>query len=154
TEAYLSLGFQLQNEGKMDEARQNYAKAAALEPEGPADYFSRANEARSLFGGVDPVECLKAVIRVKPEFWQARFQLGKQTGARGENEEAGKQFSETIRYRPDFGAAHLNLGAALAAQGKYAQALAESRTALQLNPADSSARHQVDTLENSQPQTR
>jgi tetratricopeptide (TPR) repeat protein len=137
----------------MDAARENYEKAARLEPEGPADYFSRANEAPSPFLRQDVVDCLRAVTKARPEFWQARYQLGMQLAARGETDEAQKQFAETIRYRPDFGAAHLYLGAALAAQGKLEQALAESRTALQLNPADSSARHQIETLENTLHQT-
>jgi tetratricopeptide (TPR) repeat protein len=153
-QAWISLGFLLQNEGKLDAARENYAKAAGLQPEGPADYFSRANEAPSPFQKVDAVECLQGVARAKPDFWQARFQLGMQLAARGDTESARKEFAEAIRYRPDFSPAHLNLSLALAAEGKLDQALAEARTALQLNPADGPARHQVETLENTLRSTR
>ena len=42
-ETYLNLGFLQQNQGETDAAMANYQKAASLEPEGPADYFNRAN---------------------------------------------------------------------------------------------------------------
>jgi tetratricopeptide (TPR) repeat protein len=146
-EPYLNLGFLQQSRGEVDAAMASYQKAASLEPEGPADYFNRANMAAALYRWDEVIACLRAVVKAKPEFWQARYQLGIQLAANEKTEEAQTQFSETIRYRPDFIPAHLNLGTALATQGKPDQALAEFRTVLQLDPANSSARQQIETIE-------
>jgi tetratricopeptide (TPR) repeat protein len=93
------------------------------------------------------IACLRTAVKAKPEFWQAHYQLGIQLAAKGKTEEAQTQFLETIRYRPDFIQAHLDLGTALATQGKLDQALAEFRTVLQLDPANSSAQQQIETIE-------
>jgi tetratricopeptide (TPR) repeat protein len=146
-DTYLNLGFLQQNQGEIDAAMASYQKAASLEPEGPADYFNRANTAAALYRWDEVIACLRAVVKAKPDFWQARYQLGIQLAAKGETEEAQTQFSETIRYRPDFIQAHFYLGTALATQGKPDQALAEFRTVLQLDPANSSAQQQIETIE-------
>jgi len=148
-ETYLNLGFLQQNRGEIDAATASYQKAASLEPDGPADYFNRANTAAALYRWDEVIACLRAVVKAKPEFWQARYQLGIQLAAKGKTEEAQTQFSETIRYRPDFIPAHLNLGTALATQGKPDRALAEFRTVLQLDPANSSAQQQIETIQSS-----
>jgi tetratricopeptide (TPR) repeat protein len=150
-ESYLNLGFLQQNLGDVAAAMANYQKAASLEPEGPADYFNRANVAASRYRWDEVIVCLRAVVRAKPEFWQARYQLGVQLAAKGENGEAQTQFSEAIRYRPDFSPAHFYRGTILAGQGKPDQALAEYRIVLQLDPANTSARQQISSIENSLP---
>jgi tetratricopeptide (TPR) repeat protein len=146
-EPYLNLGFLQQNQGEIDAAMANYQKAANLEPDGPADYFNRANTAAALYRWDEVIACLRAVVKAKPQFWQARYQLGIQLAAKGKTEEAQTQFSETIRFRPDFIPAHLDLGTALATQRKLDQALAEFRTVLQLDPANSAARQQVEIIQ-------
>lgn len=129
----------------------NYQEAASLEPEGPADYFYRANLAASRFRWDEVIACLRAVVKAKPEFWQARYQLGMQLAAKGEPGAAQIQFAEAIRYRPDFSQAHFYLGTVLTAQGKADQALAAFRAALQLDPANASAQQQIKSIENSLP---
>jgi tetratricopeptide (TPR) repeat protein len=146
-EPYLNLGFLQQSQGKIDAAMANYQQAASLEPEGPADYFNRANAAAALYQWDKVIECLRAVVKARPEFWQARYQLGVQLAANGETGEAQRQFSEAIRYRPDFIPAHLDLGTALATQGKLDRALAEFHTALQLDPANIPAQQEIASIE-------
>jgi tetratricopeptide (TPR) repeat protein len=146
-ETYINLGFLQQNQGENDAAMASYQKAASLEPNGPADYFSQANGAASLYQWDEVIACLYAAIKAKPDFWQARYQLGIQLAARGETEEARRQFAEAIRYRPDFVEGHLELATTLAAQGKASQALAEFRAVLQLDPTNSLARQQIEIIE-------
>jgi tetratricopeptide (TPR) repeat protein len=92
-DTYLNLGFLQQNQGEIDAAMACYQKAANLEPEGPADYFNRANTAAALYRWDEVIACLRAVVKAKPEFWQARYQLGIQLAAKGKTEEAQTQFS-------------------------------------------------------------
>jgi tetratricopeptide (TPR) repeat protein len=146
-DSYVNLGFLQQNQGDNAAALASYQQAANLEPEGPADYFSRANLAASLFRWDEAIIDLQAVVKTKPEFWQARYQLGVQLAAKGEIENAGKQFSAVIYYRPDFFPAHLDLGTALATQSKFELAMAQFRAVLQLDPANASAKQQMAALE-------
>jgi tetratricopeptide (TPR) repeat protein len=148
-EAYIGLGFLQQSQGDTDAAMASYQKAASLEQDGPADYFNRANIAASQYQWDEATACLRAVVKAKPDFWQARYQLGVQLAAKGEAEEAEKQFSAVIYYRPDFIQAHLDLGTALATQGKLDRALAEFQTVLQLDPVNTSAKQQIETVEDS-----
>jgi tetratricopeptide (TPR) repeat protein len=148
-ETYLNLGFLQQGQGKVDAAMASFQKAASLEPEGPADYFNRANVAVALNRWDEASADLRAVIKAKPQFWQARYMLGVELAATGETAEAQTQFSEIVRYRPDLAQAHFYLGTALATQGKPDQALAEFRAVLQLDPANSAARQQVEIIQTS-----
>ncbi len=144
---YINLGFLLQNQGDNDAAMASYQKAASLEPDGPADYFSQANAAAAVYQWNEVIACLYAAIKAKPDFWQARYQLGIQLAARGETDEAKRQFSEAIRYRPDFVEGHQELATTLAVQGKASEALAEFRAVLQLDPTNSLARQQIEIIE-------
>ena len=150
-ETYINLGFLQQNQGQTGEAMANYQTAAGLEPGGPADDFNQANVAASAYQWDEVIACLRAAIKAKPEFWQARYQLGIQLAARGEIEEAQSQFSEAIRYRPDFAQGHTELATTLAAQGKKNGALAEFRAAIHLDPTDSFARQQIEIIETNLP---
>lgn len=90
---------------------------------------------------------LRALLNAKPDFWQAHYMLGMELAANGKIEEAQKEFAATVHYRPDFAPAHLYLGTTLVAQKKPDQALAEFRTVLQLDPANSAARQQIESIE-------
>jgi Flp pilus assembly protein TadD len=118
-----------------------------LEPEGPADYFYRANLAANRYRGEEAIADLQGVVQTKPEFWQAHYLLGIQLAAIGRNEDAQKEFSAAIHFRPDFAPAHLYLGITLASQHKQEQALAEFHTVLQLDPTNSSAREEIAAIQ-------
>ena len=146
-DTYLNLGFLQQNLGEADAAIADYAKAANLEPEGPADYFNRANAAAALYRWDEAISYWRGIIKAKPDFWQAHYLLGTELAGNGKTEEAQTEFAEAVHYRPDFAPAHFSLGTTLAAQNKPDQALAEFRTVLQLDPANSSARQQIEAIE-------
>jgi tetratricopeptide (TPR) repeat protein len=146
-DTYLNLGFLQHNLGEADAAMANYQKAANLEPDGPADYFNRANTAAVLYRWDEAIADLRELLKAKPAFWQAHYMLGMELMANERTEEAQREFAETIHYRPDFAPAHLYLGTTLATQKKPDQALAEFRTVLQLDPANSVARQQIESIE-------
>jgi tetratricopeptide (TPR) repeat protein len=146
-DTYLNLGFLQENLGELNAAMASYQKAANLEPEGPADYFYRANMAAASFRWDEAMADLRALLKAKPDFWQAHYMLGMELMANEKIEDAQKEFAETVHYRPDFAPAHLYLGTTLAAQRKPDQALVEFRTVLKLDPANSAARQQIESLE-------
>jgi len=144
-DAYLDLGFLQQNEGEKAAATANYQKAANLEPEGPADYFERANAAADSFQWDEAIADLRGVVKARPEFWQAHYMLGIELA--GDETAAQREFDAVVHDRPDFAPAHLSLGTILAAEKKSQQALAQFRIVLQLDPANRSARQQIETME-------
>ena len=146
-ETYLNLGFLQHNLGEAEAAMANYQKAASLEPDGPADYFNRANVAAALYRWDEAIAYLRELLIAKPAFWQAHYMLGMELMANGKTEEAQREFAQTVHYRPDFAPAHLYLGTTLAAQKKPDRALAEFRTVLQLDPANSAARQQIEIID-------
>jgi len=153
-DTYINLGFLQQNQGEASTAMKNYQNAAVLEPDGPADYFNRANIAASVYQWGDVIEFLTRAVDARPQFWQARYQLGIQLAAKGESAAAQNEFLEVIHYRPDFVPAHLDRGTALAAEGKTNEALTEFRAVLQLDPGNDSARQQIQLIETSLPKGR
>ncbi len=151
-EAWINLGFLQQSQGDTDAAMASYQRAADLEPEGPADYFNRAHLAAGRYQWDEAIACLRAVIKARPDFWQARYQLGVQLAAKGQLDDAEQQFSAVLHYRPDFIPAHLDLGTALATHGKRDRALAEFHTVLQLDPANASAKQQINASDTALPE--
>jgi tetratricopeptide (TPR) repeat protein len=148
-ETYINLGFLAQDQGNIKQAAVYYQRAASLQPQGPADYFNQAVGFSALGLGARAVESFGMAIQLKPEFWQARYLLGVEIANQGRIGEAQAQFLEVIRYRPDFAPAHIYLGIALAAQNKPDQALGEFRTALKLDPANSTARQEIEIIQSS-----
>jgi len=101
--AYLNLGFLEQCQGNTDQALAHYDEAASLQPQGPADYFNRAVRLAVSRRSAEAIEGFRTLIQQVPEFWQARYLLGVELAATGNNQEAQAQFSEVLRCRPDYG---------------------------------------------------
>ena len=54
---YINLGFLQQNQGKMTRRWPIIKKTANLEPNGPADYFNRANIAANSYQWDEAITC-------------------------------------------------------------------------------------------------
>ncbi len=65
---------------------------------------------------------------------EEHFRLGTQAMARGEFEQASREFETVIRERPEFSEAHFNLGLAHEQLGRMQDAVQDLRQALRLNP--------------------
>jgi tetratricopeptide (TPR) repeat protein len=101
-DAYINLGLLEEREGKPELATGNYEKAAALQPEGPADYFNRAVKLVWAGRSTEGIECFRVLVQQLPTFWQAHYRLGVELAAAGKSEEAQAQFAAVLRYRPDY----------------------------------------------------
>jgi len=91
-ETYLNLGFLQQNQGDIAAATASYQKAASLEPDGPADYFNRANTAAALYRWDEVIACLRTAVKAKPEFLAGSLPARNSTGSKREN----RRSSDTI----------------------------------------------------------
>jgi Tfp pilus assembly protein PilF len=77
---------------------------------------------------------LREAIRLKPDFAEARYELGNSLRDQGKLEQAVAEYREAIRLTPDLAEAHGNLGNVLADQGELEHAVAEHREAIRLKP--------------------
>jgi len=75
----------------------------------------------------------EAAIRIRPDYSEARNNLGLVYTQTGEDEKAITAFGEAIRQRPDYAEAHANLGAILTATD-VAKAVRELEKAIELQP--------------------
>ena len=144
-ETYFNWGFLDQSEGHLDQAIARYQSAAQMQPSGPAVYFAQAVSAAAQHRKQDAVKYFNTTLWMYPTFWQARYLLGVELATAENVNEAQAQFLEVTKRRPDFARAHLNLGVSFAKHGKLEEAMKEFTTTLQLNPADKSAQHFIET---------
>ncbi len=79
-------------------------------------------------------------VRLKPDFAEARYNLGLSYARQGRNAEALTQFTEVVRLRPDSADAHFNLGVALAKSRQFPAAITNFQETLRLDPGNSKAK--------------
>lgn len=134
TEHEIKTGLQLQQSGRLDEARRCYQKVLRVDPQhadanhllGLMAYHSgRHNEA--------VMQIQKALAR-RPASAVFLNSIGAAYQALGRHSEAQAVFEQATRIQPRHVAAHNNLGAALFALGKFTEAEKCYHRALELNP--------------------
>jgi tetratricopeptide (TPR) repeat protein len=100
-DTHLNLGYFEQCQGNLDQAMAQYEEAARLQPNGPADYFTRAVRLAASHRSAEAIEVFQVLLQKVPALWQARCLLGLELAAAGSTREAQEQFAEALRYRPD-----------------------------------------------------
>ncbi len=134
--AHNNLGFYLENQGKLDEAIEQYRKSIAIKPnyEEAQQNLGHALEIKGLHQ--EAFDHLIAALSIKPGLVEAHNNLGNVLDAMGRPEEAIHEYREALRYRPDDPDGNNNLGIALAKQQKYSEAEEYLRKAVILKPMD------------------
>ncbi len=133
--AHFSLGFVLFFQDKLDEAIAEYRTAIRIQPD-DATFHDNLCEALGQQGKLDEAiaEHRKA-IRIQPDFANAHNNLGHIfSDFKGDHRAAAAEFREAIRLQPDIALFHNNLALALQNLDELDEAIAEYRTASQLQP--------------------
>ena len=146
-EAYQDWGFMEQINGNWNEALAHYRAAADHQPNGPVDYLYQAVSASTKGQGNEALESFNTAVHMNPNFWQARYLFGSQLASAGRTDEAQEQFAAVIHTRPDFAPGYLDNGLALVKLGKTDEALKQFQTTLQLDPANVTARQNLETIQ-------
>lgn len=137
--AYNNLGFDLSAKGRFEEAKENYAKSLAINPQYP-DALN--NMGYALAGEKQYAQAIPlylAALKVSPNQPEIHNNLGNALSELGKINEAIEQYQLVLGQNPDHVDAHNNLGIALAMQGKLAQAIEQFRAAIRLQPNYASA---------------
>lgn len=85
----------------------------------------------------------RTTITRNPDCWMAYSNLGSSLLARGDVDEAMRDFQKALELRPDQGKDHNNLGKALLEKGRMSEAMEEFQTALRISPYDSEAENNI-----------
>jgi tetratricopeptide (TPR) repeat protein len=151
--ARLALGKALLQDSKVPEAVEELQEATRIEPQnGEAHYqlglalarAGRKDEAEAeLKKGHDLVSVNDRNQNANLDITEGRVALDK-----GELDQAAAKFRHALKVQPDAAEAHRYLGSVLEKQGDSAGASTEYRKALELNPADMSAKARLEALQN------
>jgi len=82
-------------------------------------------------------------IRLKPEHFEARYNLALALEAQGNVDQAIEYFRKTVELRPDHAMAQARLGMALCSKGAIQEGLAPLSRAVDLDPANIEARYHL-----------
>jgi protein O-mannosyl-transferase len=140
-EAKVNMGAILSRSGRFEEAEAQYRDALKSNPDsaeahsGVGVCLSQKEDQRER-----ALQELQHAVRLKPEYADAHYNLGRVLGLMGRVEEAKAQFYETTRLDPANAEAHFNLGIALAAENRAADSVLEYQAAIRINPGYLNAR--------------
>ena len=137
--AYNNLGFDLSAQGKFEEAKADYAKSLAINPEYPDALnnmgFALAGEKQF----AQAIPYYLAALKVSPNQPEIHNNLGNALSELGRLNEAIEQYRIVLGENPDHADAHNNLGIALAMQGKLQEAETQFQAAIRAKPNYASA---------------
>lgn len=141
-EARANLGVALAKMGKVDEAIPQLEKALRVDP---SSSLTHANLGLAL-RGKDPARALdhmRRAVELKPDFMEARLNLGAALLDGGKDEEARAAFEAALAIDPRSAPAHFRLGSILLDHGRPREAAAHFEEALRLDPKLASARNSL-----------
>ena len=131
---YNSMGVNLAQAGKMQEAITQYDQALEIEPD-YADAHCNLGAALTQVGRVQEArEHLEESQRLAPDSASTHASLGLALEQMGDVQQAMEQFEAALRIRPDFAETHVNLGNVLLKQGRVQEAVAHYEEALRIKP--------------------
>gem|GEM_PF-1434167 len=82
----------------------------------------------------DAVKEFREALRIRPDYAEARYNLGVVYSNHGRLEEAISEYQQALKINPDYAEAHYGLGVAYGTQRKLEEAIAEYQQALKINP--------------------
>jgi tetratricopeptide (TPR) repeat protein len=124
------------------------AKSQDSRPNALGDVQGRFNEAlrHHRAGRIDDaVAHYEGALTLKPDYAEARNNLGAALAAQGKIDDAVKHYERAIAVKPDYAEAHNNLGAALAARGRVDDAVAHYERAIAIKPDYADAHNNLGT---------
>ena len=137
--AHSSLGLLLYNQGRIEEAMEQYHKAVQLVPNN-CEELNNLGIALAAQGPFDEaIENFRRAIQINPNYPDALNNLGIALADQGRFDEAIENYRQAIQINPNYYEAVNNLGNALAAQGRLDEAIENFRRAIQIKPDYSEA---------------
>ena len=133
--AHMSLAFELNRAGRIEEAMRHYRESFRLKPDSPALHNSWGLALAEQGKHEEAVTHLKEVIRLAPDQSAgARGALGSSLVALGRYDEAVTVLTDAVRLQPNSAVLRAKLGEALHHQGRLDDAISNYLTAIRIDP--------------------
>ncbi|PIE83152.1 MAG: hypothetical protein CSA09_03555 [Candidatus Contendobacter odensis] len=131
---FVAQAIQLQQQGRLDEAKKLYRKTLQRDPyQVDALHFLGVMEAQQ--GRYQQaVDLIHRALALNPQYADAWNNLGNILATTKQPDEAAQAYRRAIEFAPENASAHCNLGAMLRQGKQYAEAEAACRQAIALNP--------------------
>jgi protein O-GlcNAc transferase len=132
--AHNDRGVQLAQQGKYDEAAQEFERALQIRP---TDTNALSNLGNIYFYAGDydtAIERYRQAVSLKPDYAEAHSNLGNLLLLKGRVDEALFHCRESVRLKPEFPGGYLNLGNALREKAQVDESIASYRQVLRLLP--------------------
>jgi tetratricopeptide (TPR) repeat protein len=141
-EARANLGVALAKTGKVEDAIPQLERALKIDP---ASSLTHANLGLALRGRDMPraLEHMRRAVELKPDFMEARLNLGAALLDAGKADEAQAAFEAALEIDPGSAPAHLRLGSIYLERGRPREAASHLEQALRLDPTLSAARNSL-----------
>ncbi|HEX4122440.1 MAG TPA: tetratricopeptide repeat protein [Verrucomicrobiae bacterium] len=141
--AHNNLGTAFLNEGKVEQAIQQFAAAMEIKP-GDADAHYSLGTALLQSGRVkQAIVQFKAAIQIMPDDADAHYNLALALRQEGNIKGAIAQFQSALKFDPHNAGAEYNLAVALRQVGNVDGAIAHYQKAIQLNPTSADAHNNL-----------
>ena len=115
-EAHRLMGEALALQGRYDEARESYQRAAAMRPDDPLPHLGLAFAFQRQGRAAEAILQYQEVLALDPAEAEAHNGLGAALGGQGDHDAAAWHFEQAVRLRPGDAEARRNLEMARAAQ--------------------------------------
>jgi tetratricopeptide (TPR) repeat protein len=131
--AHGSLGFALQEQGRLPEATEQYELALRLKPDQAQTHYNLGNALLQAGKVQDAIRHYQQALRIKPDLADI-YNLATALEQAGGVQQAIQHYEEVLRIKPNYAEARNNLGVALHQQGKTREAAEQFEQALRINP--------------------
>ena len=136
-ELWFQRGLRLEQEERVAEAAQAYAKALDPSRPRPEIAFNLGNALYALERTEDAAAAFALATELDPEYVEAWNNLGNVLSLLGRHVEARERFERALALAPDYADAHFNLAETLASSGETEEARVHWRAYLELDPDSS-----------------
>lgn len=134
--AHHNLGVVLFEQGRLDDALEQYQQAVALYPQGDAEQSDLGTALLEKGLYPEAIQHLKAALAINPKLFQAQNSLGLAYDKTGNYDQAILCYREALQLDPHALGTFLNLGSVLEQQGKPDEAADVYRAAIEHFPAE------------------
>jgi len=133
--AHCNFGVVLAEQGRLDEAIEQYERALQLQPDFVEAHHNLGNELAAQGKLMEAIPHFERALQLQPDYPEAHNNLGVQLAKQGNLNEAIPHWERALQLKPVYAEARYNLGLTLARQGKIAEAIHQFQQALELASA-------------------
>ncbi len=141
--AHVNLGVALHDQGRLDEAIDQYHDALAIKPHDVMAHNHLGVALRDQGHAAEAIAEFRHALAIDPNCAAAHNNLGAILAEGGQVNEAIEHYRKAIEVNPSHASAHYNLANALARQSRYEEAMAEFQKSLDINSNSAEAHHNL-----------